>query len=435
MDDSADDTVVVYSAKMDVKSAFRLAPLQRDCWKWLLMKAQHPCTGEWFYFVDKCLPFGASISCAVFQSFSDALKFLVESRTSTDKLCTKDTTTNYLDDFLFLALRLAQCNYMVEEFLAMCEELGVPIAIEKTEWAGECIIFLGILLNGRHFILSIPIEKRDKAIKMIKNLLDWVKPKATVKELQELCGYLNFLCKAIFPGRTFIRRMYAKYSKIVKLQGNDRTVETSYIPKPHHHVRLDSEFKKDCQVWLKFLDQDSKLGQIVTRPMIDLLQPELTSEEIFFYSDVSRSEKLGYGCLYQTNWIRGDWDKNFIQNFEPSIEYLELFALCAGLMTWQKLIKNCRITIFCDNTAVCSMVNDLTSSCRNCMVLIRMLTLNGLQFNRKVRAKYVSTKENYLADALSRNQMNCFRRLGPQMNEIPDVIHPDLWPMEKIWIK
>ena len=30
-----------------------------------------------------------------------------------------------------------------------------------------------------------------------------------------LCGYLNFLNKAVHPGRMFTRRMYMKYSKIV----------------------------------------------------------------------------------------------------------------------------------------------------------------------------------------------------------------------------
>ena len=38
-----------------------------------MMKAEHPTTGQTFYFVDKCLPFGHCISCALFQKFSDAL--------------------------------------------------------------------------------------------------------------------------------------------------------------------------------------------------------------------------------------------------------------------------------------------------------------------------------------------------------------------------
>ena len=71
----------IFARKSDIKSAFRILGLAKRCWKWLVMKAQDPVSGVWFYFVDKCLPFGASISCALFQEFSDALCYLVEVRT------------------------------------------------------------------------------------------------------------------------------------------------------------------------------------------------------------------------------------------------------------------------------------------------------------------------------------------------------------------
>ena len=161
------------------------------------MKAQDPKSGEWKFFIDKCLPFSSSISCALFQKFSDALCFLAEYRTSS-----QGTITNYLDDFLFLALTLLCCNFIIQDFLDMCERIGVPIALEKTEWGTIRIIFLGILLDGQEFRLCIPIDKRDRAVELLYSMID--SKKATIKELQALCGYLNFLCKAIFPGRAFV---------------------------------------------------------------------------------------------------------------------------------------------------------------------------------------------------------------------------------------
>ena len=65
-------TKSVFLGKTDVELAFRLVPLQKSCWYLLVMMAEHPVTKEKWYFVDKCLPFGASISCAIFQKFSDA---------------------------------------------------------------------------------------------------------------------------------------------------------------------------------------------------------------------------------------------------------------------------------------------------------------------------------------------------------------------------
>ena len=160
-----------------------------------------------------------------------------------------------------------------------------------------------------------------------------------------------------------------------------------------------------------------------------------TSDKICFYSDASTAENLGFGCLYGSNWIFGKWEPDFISHFKPSIEYLEIFALCAGLLTWQGRICDCRIVIFCNNTAVVQMINNISSKCQNCMFLLRILVLNGLLYNRRVSATYVNMKKNFLADTLSRQQISRLKKLGPHMNQQPDAINTDIWPLSKLWQK
>ena len=184
--------------KSDLKSAFRILGLSQDSWKWLVMKAQNPVTGEWMYFVDKCLPFGSSVSCIYFQRFLDALHHLIEHR-----LQVRNRVTNYLDDFLFIARTILQCNFMIQHFLNLCKELGVPVSMEKMEWTLELIVFLGILLDGKNMLLAVPEQKKQKAIELLQQFSKL--KKVTVGQLQKLCGYLNFLNKAIFPGRAFTR--------------------------------------------------------------------------------------------------------------------------------------------------------------------------------------------------------------------------------------
>ena len=82
--------------KSDMSSVFRHVPLAKSDWWLLVMKAEHPITKKICYFVDKCLPFGSSISCAIFQAISDAIAWIVEYRT-------KKPNVNYLDDYLFTA--------------------------------------------------------------------------------------------------------------------------------------------------------------------------------------------------------------------------------------------------------------------------------------------------------------------------------------------
>ena len=415
--------VVVYSGKTDAQSAFRLVPLNPNCWAWLIMKAENPGTGKIQYFVDKCLPFGASISCALFQRVSDAIRHIAQYKTGSD-------ITNYLDDFYFIALTIWRCNQLIKQFLDICEKVGFPISDEKTVWAAEIQTFLGILLNGRNYVLSIPIEKKERAEHLLRKMID--KNKATVQDLQSLCGYLNFLGRAIHPGRVFTRRMYSKFGHIVHSQPNGSAV-IKYTPMPYHHIKLDKEFKLDCKVWLEFIT-DENLQSVVCRPMIDLTN-SVSAEELKFYSDASAAKTLGFGCSFGNSWIFGQWEDGYIDKFKPSIEYLELYALVAGILTWQDdpRLNNCRVIVFCDNQAVVHMINNITSGCKNCMHLLRIMVLNGLRHNQRVFVKFVSTKNNFLADSLSRLKIDKFKKLLPSANVYPDKVHPDIWPPSKIW--
>ena len=409
----------LYLAKSDLLSAFRMLPIQPTHYCWLIMKCQHPVTGRTMYFVDKCLPFGASISCSHFQRFSNALKHILEYITGSPW-----SAINYLDDFLFIKVTEAACNQLVRRFLSICNLINLPVSLEKTEWASDKVIFLGILLDGATLTLSIPMDKRDKAIRMLNYFSD--RKKATIKQLQVLTGYLNFLTRAIFPGRAFTRRIYTKFSnKMVKPLGSMSRL------KSYHHVRLDQEFKSDIEVWRIFLSH--RMTRVVARPMVDLNETILATQ-LNFYSDASANEALGFGAVFNTEWLFGQWEPNYIRQFQPSIDYLELYALCAAVLTWGHQLRNTRIVIFCDNLSVVHMVNTSSSTCRNCMYLIRLLTLSGLIDNRRVFARHVPGVNNDLADSLSRLQFNRFWNLAPSdMSRFPTRVNGLIWPPSKVW--
>ena len=59
---------------------------------------------------------------------------------------------------------MLKCNELVRSFIELCEELGVPVSIEKTDWASTLITFLGVLLDGKNLVLAIPEDKRIKAL-------------------------------------------------------------------------------------------------------------------------------------------------------------------------------------------------------------------------------------------------------------------------------
>ena len=272
---------IIFFGKSDLKSAFRILSIWPAHRQWLLMKAEDPDTGEVFYFIDKCLPFGASISCALFQEFSDSLKHLVEFLISHNK---KKSITNYLDDFLFIALLKSHCDHMWKKFMELCELINCPISMDKTEWGSITMVFLGILLDGKNHCLMIPEDKRVKALNLLREVVD--KKKVTVKEIECLTGYSNFLNKAIAPGRAFTRRMYAQMSC---------TTKNGVKLKQYHHVSLKKEFRDDCLMWIQFLELVEWDKKQLAHPFLDLHIFQ-TSEQLRFYTDASGT--IGFGCFF-----------------------------------------------------------------------------------------------------------------------------------------
>ena len=173
-----------------------------------------PLDGKTYFFMDKYLPFGASISCLHFQRFSDAIAYLV-----CHKAKIQIGPVNYLDNFLFIAITTVECDGQMKIFLAICQDINFPVSAEKTFWSTDFLSFLGLLINTLDQMVSIPVDKVERAKFLLNYMLG--KKKVMVKDLQKLCGFLNFLCRCIIPGRAFTQTIYSYFSSSMK---------------PHHHV-------------------------------------------------------------------------------------------------------------------------------------------------------------------------------------------------------
>ena len=395
-----------YIARSDMRSAFRNLGMRLADLCWLVMKAESPIDGKTYYFVDKCLPFGASISCSHFQRVSNAVAHIVKFRTKRDLV-------NYLDDYLFAALLKLVCNNQVDIFLRVCEEINFPVSLEKTFWGSIFMTFLGFLLDTVKQLILIPIEKLDRAIGQIDNMLG--KKKVTVHQIQKLCGFLNFLGRCVIPGRAFTRRLYS--------------YTAGDMLKPHYHVRLNHEMKLDLHTWRTFLTHPT----IFARPFMEF-DKFWFAEDINMFSDATTNQILGFGAICGTSWMFSRWNAAFIQKVNPSIEYLELFALVAGCIQWLHRFKNKRVILHCDNESVCRMVNNSSSSCKQCMVLIRILVLHCLICNVRVYVRHLSSRANKNADLLSRMKIRRFLKINEgRFEALPTPVPQMLWPMQKLW--
>ena len=267
---SLEEGIGCKTAKSDMASAFRNLGIKKKHWRYLVLKARNPKDHKMYYFVDKCLPFGAAISCAHFQAFSDAIASFMKFRTG-------KRVINYLDDYFFAALCKLLCDLQVQSFSDLCKAISFPVSIEKTFWSTTRLTFLGMLIDTIAQIIAIPEDKILKAEVLIAQVLG--NKKTMVHKLQSLCGFLNFLGRSVVPGRAFIRYIYASFS------GRDGTKL-----KQHHHIRVSGELRSDLLMWQRFIRHLAVFSQ----KFIDCT-PCLATE-IEFFTDASKTVGFGSYC-------------------------------------------------------------------------------------------------------------------------------------------
>ncbi|XP_070608807.1 uncharacterized protein [Erythrolamprus reginae] len=378
--------------KCDIKSAFRLLPIHPDDFELLGFHF------EGGYYVDRALPMGCSVSCSLFESFSTFLEWALRRQSGLG------TVVHYLDDFLLAGpAHSEQCFALMRDFEALCAQLGVPLASEKTEGPATRITFLGIELDSEEQSSRLPLEKLVK----IKRKLDEVLGcrKVTLRQLQELAGILNFACRVVVPGRAFSRRLYDAM-KGLRL--------------PHHRTRLCAGVRADLGVWRDFLERFNGLS---------FWRHELLLEaELQLCSDAAGT--CGFGVVLGDQWCWSAWPPEWsATSLVKDLTFLELFPLIVALELWGEQFRDKTVHFWCDNLAVVHVVNALSSKSDRVMRLVRHFVHRSLSLNALFLAKHVPGLDNGVADALSRGQLSRFRTLAPWARELPEAFPSHLWSL------
>ena len=368
----------VYMAKVDVESAFRIMPIS---------PADRPLLGfRWRgqYFMDAVLPMGCSSSCAIFECFSTALQWVATVKLGVTSM------VHVIDDFLIISDSEDKCKQDLMAFTNLCQEIGVPLAPDKTVGPSTAIPFLGIILDTVNHEARLPDDKLFKARELILTFLG--KQKVTLKELQQLLGFLGFLCSVIQPGRPFLRRL------------TDLVIG---VKKPHFHIRLTRQVKLDLEIWLAFLDQFNGKSFFLDADF-------LTGDYLQLYTDAAGG--VGYGALFGVAWFCGLWP---VAWRAYNVAVLELYPIMAAVHVWGNSWANKSVCFFTDNEALVPIINKQTSREPHIMALLRPLVLACLRFNINFTAQHIPGRCNTLTDKLSRSQVDEFRRLAPWADVSP----------------
>lgn len=373
-----------FLAKSDIKHAFRLLPLHPNqyhltgfCWK-----------GK--YYFDRCLPMGCSSACRLFESFSDALLWVLEHK------CGTINVVKVLDDFLFVAPSLETCRASLNNFLSLCDFLKIPVASDKTVGPTRCLTFLGFELDTVAMQARLPHIKQSEYLDLVRQSVG----KRTIKlvDLQRLLGKLNFASNVIRGGRPFLRRLFSLINPKLK---------------PFHHITFNSTHISDLVTWESFLVQFN---------FVSIDNSVINKVDFTVASDASA---MGYGITMGSRWWQARWPLCWS---DLHITIKELFPIVMLISLLHTQIANNNVVWYCDNEAAVCIVNELTSSNPKIMCLVRKLTLTLLLNNIRLTAIHIPGVENILPDLISRFQVTPAILLQYGMSSYPQPTCPNVSP-------
>ena len=377
-------------SKTDVESAYRILPLNRLDHELIGFKWQSK------YYYDTCLTMGLQSAAAIFTRFSSGLQWIAQSKLGISFIL------HILDDFLILGpAGNNTCKDHLQKFLALCDEIGVPIKLDKTVGPCRCLTFMGLEIDSVRMEARLPQDKLDRVRLLLRTYQKC--RKVRLQALQSIIGLLSFCCAVVRPGRCFLRRLV------------DLTVG---ISRPNHRVTLNRAARRDLSAWLIFVEFFNGSS---------LLLPDrwVTSPSLDLYTDAAGS--LGFGALFKTHWIMGAWPE---QIKDLPITFKEIFPIVLALEIWGQELRDQCIILHIDNMAAVYILNKQSSKDKDIMVLVRRFVLACMKFNILTKCVHLEGSSNILPDLVSRFQIKEFRRLAPQMDREPTTVPAELLIME-----
>ena len=365
---------------VDASEAYLQLKVKRNDIQFLVCKWQS------FYFIFNCMMLGLASAPRVYTLFADTVLRIFIKHLSYSEAFVNEVlmVAHYLDDFFGAHSDPAKAWKQYWTMQWTNTALGIPFKARKAMPPATSQIVLGLLYDLPVQLVKVPREKAKRYRKVIKGILrrGW----ATKKELRSVVGKLRHVSLAIWGGPAFIR--YIEFS-LHKLR-NDSLI-----------WNLTREAHLDLEWWLTTLN-DLSLGT-----PFDYYLLRDSDAEWHFTSDAAGAPRLGMGgsSTFGEYWqlMYSDLWAHLPDTMD--IYFCEFLAVCINICRWHKFIKNSHGQLWCDNKSVVKAFtkfsgSDLRGASRH---MLRLIVPRAHKARFTWTMDYISTKENIIADSLSRN--------------------------------
>ncbi len=371
-----------WMCKTDITDAFKLVPIHPSLWHLHGIKWQ----GLYYYYTR--LVFGCRSSPKIFDTLSTAICWIAQRHYNIEYIL------HLLDDFICFETSFEKGDNTMTSLKQMFHDLRIPLAAHKTVGPATCLEYLGITLDSIKMEARLPTEKIVRITQIIESVLN--RTRVSKRQMLVVLGHLNFAMQVIRPGRSFI-------SYLLQLAHS--------VPNLQDQVTINEHCQLDFHMWREFLTHWNGVSMFI---LTSVEAPDIT-----LFTDASGS--LGYGGYFQGQWFSSPWPGELLVDTgsDLSIAMMELYPIVTAAVVWGTQWSRKCIRFYCDNTATVEIVNKGRSKAPAIMKLMRRLTLTAVQCNFVFCAKHVPGKNNCISDALSRLQINRFRKLAPDACLLP----------------
>ena len=348
--------------KRDLKSAFRHIPVSPEDYWCLIFEWQ----GQ--FYVDLFLPFGLRTSPRIFNLFSEAIHWVLEQL--------EWSVSHYLDDFFTVFPPGSDATGPARIFDEVLNSFGLSKAPEKDE-CGTIVTHLGFEFDSARMEVQLPPNKLKRAQQAVDFLL--AHKSVSQSSLEEILGFLSHCCQVVPLGRPFLRQLFSLLRRKAR----------------YRRSRLNSSARADLRWWQLFLSHWSSISLV-----------QLSRRQFDVSTDASGLKGIG-----------GLYDGRIFASRVPShhqrkhINWKEMFAVLHALILWHKEWIHGSVDVACDNTAVVNGINN--RSIRGPSIRpLRTLLLIAAVLDIEIKAHWIPTKENIVADAASRHDFRKLANLG-----------------------
>lgn len=186
----------MFMASVDISLAYRSILVHPGHWQF--QGISWPVNGTHTYLLDTHLCFGLRCAPYIFTQISNFILRCFQRRGFTN-------CAVYLDNFFVTGNTEAECAAAQQTLIGILRSLGFHIVSKKCVSPSQKIDYLGVTLDTNEMSVSIPPGKMEKLHSELEFFQG--KKRATLKQIQRLCGILAHCSKVIKGGRTFSHRI------------------------------------------------------------------------------------------------------------------------------------------------------------------------------------------------------------------------------------